>query len=491
MFAPSKYQQEVFRFIREERGNGFVEAVAGSGKTTTIVESLSKIPSHYKVLFCAFNKHIANELARRVPSNVEASTLNSLGMKVLCKNYRYIKIDPEKIDKILFFEILNRDNTLKWQVSPAIIQLISLAKSYCVYSSADLISKLDWFINRFDINLPSKIDRDQFIDILVETFNKSINKTSVVDFNDQLYFPIYKNLQFNRYDLVMVDEAQDLNPIQIEMIKELSRFGRIIAVGDRNQAIYGFRGSDPEAVLSLTDALDATILPLSICYRCGKNIVNSAKEIVPQIESSELAPEGEIRSIDIEQLHEEVSSGDYILCRVTADLIKECLKFIKDGKKAIVLGRNIGESLISLLEKIKETNGKDFPEKLHNYYEKVSAKLIQYNQTNKLMILQDKCDCLIVLYSRALELGKDANAIPDIIEDIFSDEKSSITLTTIHRAKGLESDKIFILRPDLLPHPMASQDWEIQQENNLKYVAITRAKKELIWVNGTRKKETK
>ena len=64
-------------------------------------------------------------------------------------------------------------------------------------------------------------------------------------------------------------------------------------------------------------------------------------------------------------------------------------------------------------------------------------------------------------------------------------ETDGVLLSSIHKAKGLEADRVFLIEPEgaPVPHPMAKQDWEIEQEWNLRYVAITRAKKELIYVS--------
>ena len=72
-----------------------------------------------------------------------------------------------------------------------------------------------------------------------------------------------------------------------------------------------------------------------------------------------------------------------------------------------------------------------------------------------------------------------------LISNIFSDEVKGILLSTIHKAKGLENDKIFFLAPELIPSKYATQPWQYEQEQNLFYVCITRAKTSLVYVRGT------
>jgi YrbI family 3-deoxy-D-manno-octulosonate 8-phosphate phosphatase len=82
-------------------------------------------------------------------------------------------------------------------------------------------------------------------------------------------------------------------------------------------------------------------------------------------------------------------------------------------------------------------------------------------------------------------LSESAESVAEVISrinSIFADESVGVCLSTIHKAKGLEADRVFIIEPKCLPAPWVKQDWEIEQENNLAYVAYTRAKNELVFV---------
>lgn len=69
------------------------------------------------------------------------------------------------------------------------------------------------------------------------------------------------------------------------------------------------------------------------------------------------------------------------------------------------------------------------------------------------------------------------------------DTATGTMFSSVHKAKGLEADKVFILKPEWMPHPKAKQGWELEQEWNLWYVAVTRARRELWWVRGTAAEE--
>jgi superfamily I DNA/RNA helicase len=137
----SQYQQAIFDFIIEGKGNAVINAVAGAGKTFTIVNALSLIPSDKKVLFLAFNKHIVNELQGRLQgiSNVEVATLHSFGNKVV-RNSLKAFMDADKIKKYI-------DNQIAyWNVPDSALEgfanrvkrLVELAKLSLVNSEPEL-----------------------------------------------------------------------------------------------------------------------------------------------------------------------------------------------------------------------------------------------------------------------------------------------------------------------------------------------------------------
>jgi superfamily I DNA/RNA helicase len=282
------------------------------------------------------------------------------------------------------------------------------------------------------------------------------------------------------YKWVFVDESQDLNPVQIELIyRTVADNGRLVAVGDENQAIYAFRGADTAAMCELKEKFKCKRLPLSICYRCGKSIVKEAKKIVPAIEYNESQIDGEIKTVKNEVFHTECGEKDFVLCRTTAPLVQACLNFIREGRRAIVRGRDIGEGLINLIS--LNYKGNDLKEaliELDNYASVSINRWQKQNKTDLIINLQDRIDTIKVVASTCDTIEE----VISKIRSIFDNNQKGITLCTVHRAKGLEAKNIWILKPELLPHPRAEKDWQLRQENNLKYVAITRAMEKLTWV---------
>jgi superfamily I DNA/RNA helicase len=159
------------------------------------------------------------------------------------------------------------------------------------------------------------------------------------------------------------------------------------------------------------------------------------------------------------------------------------------GRKAHIIGRDISSDLIDLALRLSKPQDKvyQFIDALEVWRMESSEKARKRMKTNLLIEIQDKYETLC-----ALSEGLDTvDQVIKRIEAIFVDEEiPGINFSTIHRAKGLEANNIYILAPDKMPHPMAKQEWEIVQEYNLMYVMITRVLSDtngngrLIYVHG-------
>lgn len=254
------------------------------------------------------------------------------------------------------------------------------------------------------------------------------------------------------------------------------------------QAIMGFAGADSDSYTNIIRRTNAVELPLSICYRCPRSHIKLVKEIYPQIpiEPSPSAAEGSITQIDSSEVEKLIKLGDMVIGRKTAPLVSLCIRLISRGIKATVKGKDIGESLKKDLEDIAKIPGYSFEffnDAIASYKQ---AKATQYqgldNEEQMLENLKDKTQAIAAIYQSQPQ----ARGIDDLkyyIDQLFSDENSPITLSTCHRAKGLEGDRIFIYKPDDMPMRWKNQqEWQLEQEQNLLYVALTRSKSELFIV---------
>lgn len=471
----SKYQEAIFSAVKDTNDSYVIEAVAGSGKTSTIIKSLDFVSAWSKATFIAFNKSIVRELAGKLPNHVPASTWHSLGLKNIFNTFGRKKVEVE-IDKSLrIFKSLKGE----YGTFGAVSRLVGLAKA-----EGEEDVNMSKIFNSYGIVVESdKVAKT--IQMAEDIFRLSLSDLGHIDFDDMLLFnAVGYATNYETFTHLFVDESQDTNNAQIKMLlRSVGNDGRSIAVGDRKQSIYRFRGADTLAMDRITHETHATNLPLSICYRCGKDIVRLAQTIVPQIEYFEENENGIIADTSFSNLLLNAKTGDMVLCRTNAPLISACLKFISSGKKATVRGRDIGKNLKVLLRKVQKkypiaSDLVDTLKYIDIYIREEYYKLVAIEREVAAHALLDQKETLFAL-------ADGCNTVKELeyrMDTIFSDEVTPIVLSSIHRAKGMESNRVFILRPDLLPHPAAKTMEDKEQEMNLKYVAITRAKKELYWV---------
>jgi superfamily I DNA/RNA helicase len=223
---------------------------------------------------------------------------------------------------------------------------------------------------------------------------------------------------------------------------------------------------------------------LSICYRCPVKHVELAAQIYPGIEASPGAIAGTVEEMAEDDLPNQVREGDLILCRENAPLIHVCLKLIRSGISAKVRGRDISKSLRSVLKQVQQYKGYTFSrflDYLDTYRdEQVVLKQQHDNSEMAIAVIEDKVATIKAIYQFCQPA-----CIADLLQtiaDLFNDERASVWLSTVHRAKGLEAERVFILYPDKMPHPNAKKNWEMEQEMNGKYVAMTRSKRDLFLV---------
>jgi len=480
VFVPSKYQKTVYTYIQMGKGNAVIDAVAGSGKSTTIVNALKLIPSDKRVLFLAFNKSIVEELKIKIGNmdNVDICTLHSLGCKVTLRVYKSV-VNDSKYSAWLNDGIysgfiapemsLSAEDKADWK--EAIGKLIDLGRVNLVHDKQQL-GELAYKYGIFVV--------DNELDVALRGIEWGKNNTAKIDFTDMIYLPVVKDTRMLQYDWVFIDECQDLNAAQRNLfLKCVKPRGRFVAVGDPRQAIYGFAGADVSSFNLLKTIPHTVKLPLSVCYRCDSDIIQLAKEIVPKIEARDNAPAG---TICRESKIADVKDGDMILCRVSAPLVDLCMRYIGQGVKAYVKGRDVGTNLVNMIKKTKREKMTDVIERLRRELSKIIGKEVaktkcseeEAKNSSAYKTYEDKLNAIEVL-GDGLET---ATEVINRIDAIFSDDsRSGICLSTVHKSKGLESDNVFILCPEKFYLKRAMQiEWMAEQEKNLVYVAYTRAK---------------
>ncbi len=507
--APSSYQCQIFDFVETGRGNGMVRAVAGSGKTTTIVLAARLIVSDG--LFVAFNKAIATELGDAlVGTSMVAKTVHSVGYAAVRFANRNLKIQVNadkyrdivrvyeaevqgkgtlfgrKLDRVEL-DALEGDGRKARLPMGAILNLLSLAR----------LSLLDFTADSFNAQLLALLDHHG-IDMpegAEAIVSACVRKAALagrdlireVDFTDMVWLPLVHGYKPKRYSWLFVDECQDISAAHLKLLRGcVKRGGRMLFVGDPRQAIYGFAGADAASYENIGKVTKAKPLPLSVCYRCPTSILDAAREYCPEIEAAPGAPEGTVRSIDAEELVGQIREGDMILCRKNAPLISTCFSLIAEGIAATVRGRDIGAGLVKAIRDIaKGTDFADFAAGVDTWLA-AQTKVAERRGggdaavERRVTALQDKAECVRIVYARSG--AETVDQLTDAVEALFSNTRSSVVLSSIHKAKGLENPRVFILGNTQLTFK-SQRDWQREQERNLTYVAYTRAQEELVFVD--------
>ena len=465
----SPMQQAIFDAVQHETENISIEAVAGSGKTTTILHAMNLVQG--SVLFLAFNRSIAVELREKTPMGTDCKTFNALGHGLLKRKMPGSNLDKWKLSKLLKPRM---SGTEYREFGYELIKIIGSMKSSGMMEPP-MPKDFQSYVEHSEVPM----DRIDYASMLLEElWLGSLDVTNVFTFDDQLYMPVFWDMLFPTYDTVFVDEAQDLNPIQHMMLSKLAERGaRIIAVGDSRQAIYGFRGALTNSMEELNSQFDCLEYPLSVCYRCAKSIVELAQVIVPQIEASPTAPEGSITELD-EGVHpKDIPDDSIIMCRTNAPMFRYAVQFLKYKIPCLVVS-NFGEQLIKFVNSFEVTTTEDLADEIEKWRKKEIADAESRELFHKINRINDKARSILPFCD---EYRIKAQVVQGLERLLRSD--TGPRLCTIHKAKGMEAEYAYLLRPDLVPGPWIDPDSkEYEQEENLRYVAITRAKENLVFM---------
>ena len=516
-----------------------IQAGAGCGKTTTmewgyranikrescpfipsdaqvaIMDQFSGVSPAAKVGFFCFNKSIATEFLDR---GLPGCTNHSHGFAAVRNYYPRIRVNGDyRVLNLIEKEGINFKKD--WELGKLLQKVTSLAKVNLLgwspgMSPEQVGSSSTWesdfcnLINHYGIDLNGK--DSQVMTLVPRLLQGCATTLHELDYDDMIWLPIVRDMKVDGYDEVIVDERQDLNLAQLELLKKtaLTNEGRMSGVGDENQAIYGFSGASAEAFSLMTAWMDTTrrgCIPLRLMEtrRCPKAVVALAQTLISDFRALPEAPEGRVvRGVTWDQLlgltaHTSLGSemaarpGDMLLCRVNAPLVQMAYRFIRAGIKANIQGRDLGNGILSLVKKSKQDTIPTLLRWAEDHQAQEEAKVLasKFPSDAKLGAIEDKYLCLRHLCEGCDSISDLTTRIETIFQDRF-DRSKTVLLSSVHRAKGLEAERVFILCPEKMPLPMKNpQPWELVQERNLQYVAWTRSKDTLVFTTTPARSE--
>jgi DNA helicase-2/ATP-dependent DNA helicase PcrA len=478
-------------------GHKCLRARAGTGKTTTILETVSAYTEAYpehEVAICAFGKAIQVEIEGKLKARdidwkqCQATTTHAMGFGLVRQAFKGVKVENFKVR-----DLMRAQNDRVFDTFfGAIGDMVHLAKleGFGFFDDIQIGDKHAWYgmaehygVNGFD----DTSSMDTVVEAAQHIYRLSLDKTDVIDFDDMVLFPLVHNLRvrFGK-DVIFLDEAQDTSRARRALVKKfLKPTGRLMVVGDDRQAIMGFAGASANALDELIEELQAEVLPLTMTWRCPKAVVKLAQRYVPDIQAADDAIEGVVSYAT--ELPAELLPTDAILCRNTAPLVEQAYALIRRGVACKVEGREIGNGLLRLVDRWKTIKTiPAFLDKLEDWQARECQKAVAKGKDDKVQEIVDKCDTMRVI-CRAVQDKKanDLDSVRTFIRNLFDDNvKGVLTLATYHRSKGREWPRVMLVEHGTrCPSPYARQVWQQKQESNLAYVAITRSQHTLLFVN--------
>lgn len=524
--TPSPQQAAVIDWVANGAGSAFVEAVAGAGKTTTLINALAGTEG--SVAFAAYNTKIAAEIKAKVAklelnnNRIRVGTFHSFGLGGWKRAYPEVKFGPEAAREKYDISIAKLvENKVPEAIHLMTMKLVGLAKQGAVGLFGEIDDDSLWYriIDHHDLAYEIEDDEEGTLVKQAVQFAQRTLKwhralaPKIVDFDDMIYQPVVSGIRLWQNDWVFVDEAQDTNPARRALARKMLRpQGRACFVGDRHQAIYGFTGADSDAIDHIMHDFNCATLPMITTYRCPKAVVAEAQKIVSHIEAADTAPEGTVSYADYGQITKapckycgtgpcencmnsgymepqyELSVADAILCRLTKPLVQTAYALIKQGVACHVEGRDIGAGLLKLVDRYKAKSLQALRAKLEAFRERETQKLVAKGRETQAETLRDRVDTIFVMME-GLPGHEPVALLRNKIREMFVDgddeAKPTLTLATVHRSKGREWQRVFVLGYSAyMPSPFARQDWQLAQERNLQYVCITRAQSELVFVTA-------
>ncbi len=576
-FVASILQANILQWLLSGAGHAFVQAVAGSGKSTMLEWIARKLVGVVGVwgVIVAYNRHIATELQGRLQgTNFRATTVHSHGYKT-CAQYlprgvRLNKNDRKYSDMV--FPVVkalayNKPQDAWIEVGGKRVAFKASrdqqALMETLFSNASKLVKgmaekgrltltnlsdpvaLDTLVVNFDLEpnwagklierrefLQGKVDNaggysrfwspkldqcrdltdmmfvrpDEWLELRQSFLNlcasiaaaaiqrgfETFKQRGEIDFTDMIWMPVTLGLAVETAPYVFADEVQDFSPLQRAYLgRMIGPQTRGLFVGDADQSIYAFTGADVDSVKKLVEEFDCTVLPLSVTYRCPRSVVALARSFQDTITPRDGAPLGIVDEVN--WLDFAPTSGDLVLCRTTRPLVATCWHLLQQGIPAYVEGKTIGAGLSRTADTISsrpDFKWADFMLHADGEYEDRKAMVMLKNggddDDERIDRAFDDIEACKVLWG--IDSPDSLRGFERTVARLFGDRDENddrVTLCTAHRAKGLEADHVFLLKPQKMPHVMGCRTPSgAKQESNLQYVTVTRAKRQFTFITG-------
>lgn len=551
-FKPSTYQQDILDFfLNNPQSNMLVNALAGSGKSTTAC----MLSEHSKTsdLYIAFNASVVEEFKKKIKNpKTKVMTMHSLAYSIMLYNVeqeskdsgekpkgfgsqrskRTVSLDNFKPHKILDEEITKRygryiEFAKRVFLKDNYVNLYNLCRLTLTDMSSNkdvsrLIDDHVLFLYYGDegYSAPDISEITSTLKILDTKSRQQFETQGVIDFTDMLWITFNK-LKYDNWEVpywalytnIYCDEVQDFSNIQLNFLKFIKRTkGRYVFIGDFHQAIYNFAGANAQAFNQIPKMFaPVETFDLPICYRCAKSHLSRVnREYGIPILPCDDAPLGFVKTIDKNKISEYAKAGDMVISRknkwiaeVVLDLARNGTPiFIEDKEMVAAIKRQILSSKctsVGTLEKFLQKVISNYNKKLFEIVSKnvregghEEERLEAVAETNSKI---DNTSFLLEILEGYLENHASSDSVSkfsNFIDKLLNTTPSPncVRLCSIHKAKGLEATNVFVLNEAKINYDFRNSKEQNIQEKNLSYIATTRAKEGLYLVKEPSKTVT-
>ena len=543
-FKPSPYQQDILDFfLNNPQSNMLVNALAGSGKSTTAC----MLSEHSKTsdLYIAFNASVVEEFKKKIKNpKTKVMTMHSLAYSIMLYNVeqesknsgekpkgfgsqrskRTVSLDNFKPHKILDEEITKRygryiEFAKRVFLKDNYVNLYNLCRLTLTDMSSNkdvsrLIDDHVLFLYYGDegYSAPDISEITSTLKILDTKSRQQFETQGVIDFTDMLWITFNK-LKYDNWEVpywalytnIYCDEVQDFSNIQLNFLKFIKRTkGRYVFIGDFHQAIYNFAGANAQAFNQIPKMFaPVETFDLPICYRCAKSHLSRVnREYGIPILPCDDAPMGFVKTIDKSKISEYAKAGDMVISRknkwiaeVVLDLARNGTPiFIEDKEMVAAIKRQILSSKCTSVGTLKK-----FLQKVISNYNKKLFEIVSKNareggheeehleavaeansKIDNTSFLLEILEGYLENHASSDSVSKFSNFIDKLLNTTPS--PNCVRLCSIHKAKGLEATNVFVLNEAKINYDFRNSKEQNIQEKNLSYIATTRAKEGLYLV---------
>ncbi len=442
-----------------------VMAFAGTGKTTTLVEYARQRP-HLKFLYIAFNKSVQMEAAAKFPSNVTARTSHALAFRSKGHPHRDRLVPGFRANQVMEALGIKQMEDARFAMETLNSYLVS---DHAKVAQRHIPGHARAFYRKNGRSMPDLVElANQLGRLMCKGGDETIG---------MLHDGYLKLFQLSRpilpYDCILLDEAQDINPVTAALVLSQADAGlrhrpaSIIMVGDNHQQIYSFRGA--RDTLETLEA-DQTLY-LTQSFRFDNNVARVANMVLDEYKG-EKRP---IRGTPVKGREKPKWDKDHhtVIARTNAALFDKAVGLYR--KQAIAFTGGVGGYRMDILGDVFYLYNRE-RDRIRDAYIKgfdTFGDLRSYARTVEDMELLSVC-AVVEKYTASIP-----KHIKGIREKAVEPDRASVTLTTAHKAKGLEWDNV-LLMDDFTPlmqddGPKTSKGTD-PDEYNLIYVAMTRAR---------------